>query len=270
MKNTIKANNIEISYQLDGPENSPVIMFGNSLMSNYSMWDAQVAAFSESYRILRYDQRGHGGTETTSGPYTVEQLADDASALLGTLDIDSVHFVGLSMGGFTAQMLAVKYPEKILSLVLCDTACIMPPHSLWNERITIARSNGIEELLPSTLERWFTPPFHETGLEQLGKVRNMILGTSVEGYIGCAQAIRDMDLCDNLSSISVPTLIMVGEDDPACPVSAAKALYNGIDGSKLVIIPEAAHLPNIEQTTRFNTVLKEWLLSVPPGENQLS
>lgn len=270
MKQTISANNIEISYQLDGPENSPVIMFSNSLMSNYSMWDAQVAVFSKSYRILRYDQRGHGGTETIIGPYTIEQLADDASALIDTLGIDTVNFVGLSMGGFTAQMFAVKYPEKIASLVLCDTACIMPPHSLWNERISIARNDGIEALMPSTLERWFTPPFHQTGAEQLKKVREMILGTSVEGYIGCAQAIRDMDLCDNLSSIVAPTLILVGEDDPACPVSAAKALYNGIDGSKLVIVPKAAHLPNIEQTTQFNTVLNEWLLSAQSIENERS
>ena len=268
MKQTIFANNIEISYQLDGHEDSPTIMFSNSLMSNYSMWDAQVAAFSKSFRILRYDQRGHGGTETTTGPYTIEQLADDAHALIDTLGIDSVHFVGLSMGGFTAQILAANYPERIASLVLCDTACIMPPHSLWNERISIARSDGIEALIQSTLERWFTPAFHETGREKLEQVREMILSTSAEGYIGCAQAIRDMDLCDNLSSISVPTLIMVGEDDPACPVSAAKALYNGIDGSKLVVIPEAAHLPNIEQTTQFNTVLRDWFISLSSLDNE--
>ena len=255
----INANGLEINYRLDGPEDGPVVMFSNSLMSNYTMWDGQMAALTDTYRVLRYDQRGHGGTETTPGPYTIELLAEDARALLDELDIKAVHFVGLSMGGFTAQMLATLYPERVESLCLCDTACIMAPKSLWDERIDNARSGGVEALAAGTLERWFTPPFHTTGVAQLEKVRKMILGTGVEGYIGCAEAIRDMDICDNLGNITAPTLVLVGEGDPSCPVEAAKVLHHGIRGSELVIIPEAAHLPNIEQRDRFNEVLVGFL-----------
>jgi len=255
----IKANGIEINYRLDGPEDGPVVMLSNSLMSNYTMWDDQMEVLTHKYRVLRYDQRGHGGTETTPGPYTIRLLTDDASALIDALGIDAVHFVGLSMGGFSAQMLAVAYPEKVLSLSLCDTACIMPPVSLWNERIETARSQGIEALMPGTLERWFTPPFHQTGVEQLDKVREMILGTGADGYIACAEAIRDMSMCDDLAKITAPTLVLVGESDPACPVSSAEVLHAGIKGSKLAVIPQSAHLPNIEQTALFNEILVSFL-----------
>lgn len=259
MSETIKANNLEINYRLDGPNDAPVVMLSNSLMSNYTMWDAQMDALTQTYRVLRYDQRGHGGTETTPGPYTITQLTKDANALIEALGLGPVHFVGLSMGGFTAQMLAVLHPENVRSLSLCDTACVMKPKSVWYERIEVARTKGIEALMPGTLERWFTPPFHDTGKEQLAKVRDMILGTSVEGYVGCAEAIRDMAICDNLVEISVPTLVLVGKEDPACTVEAAEFIHNGIEGSKLVVIEESAHLPNIEQTDRFNHELLTFL-----------
>ena len=259
MTATITANNIKVSYRLDGPEDGPVVMFSNSLMSNYTMWDSQMEALTRKYRVLRYDQRGHGGTETTPGPYSIKLLADDAYALIETLGIGAVHFVGLSMGGFTGQMLAVLYPNTVLSLALCDTACIMPPESLWNERIEIAKSKGTEALMPGTLERWFTPPFHQTGIEDLEKVREMISGTGVEGYVACAEAIRDMSICDNLAEIAVPTLVLVGQDDPACPVASAEVLHKGIKRSELVVIPKSAHLPNIEQTAVYNDTLVKFL-----------
>ena len=259
MTSRIQANGIDTDFRLDGPEDGPVVMLGNSLMSNYTMWDDQMAALGAEFRVLRYDQRGHGGTETTPGPYTIALLAEDAYALIEALGIGSVHFVGLSMGGFTGQTLAVRHPEKVLSLTLCDTACVMPTESLWNDRIETARTKGIEALMPGTLERWFTPPFHETGKAQLEKVRAMILGTGVEGYVACAEAIRDMFLCDKLSEIAVPTLVLVGEMDPACPVSSAETLHAGIAGSELMVIPESAHLPNIEQTAAFNEALTGFL-----------
>lgn len=260
MVSRIKVNDINVNYRLDGPINSPVVMLSNSLMSNYTMWDDQMEMLTSKFRVLRCDQRGHGGTQTTPGPYNVELLAEDAYTLTEALGIGSVHFVGLSMGGFTGQVLTAKYPEKVLSLTLCDTACVMPPKSLWDERIEVARNKGLESLILGTLERWFTPPFHQMGKEKLEKVRDMILGTGIDGYIGCAQAIRDMFLCDRLSEITVPTLVLVGEKDPACPVSAARALNEGISGSNLIIIPQSAHLPNIEQTVAFNEALMEFLV----------
>jgi len=259
MASKIKANGIDVNYSLDGPKDGPVVMLSNSLMSNYSMWDDQMEALTSIFRVLRYDQRGHGGTQTTPGPYTVELLAEDAYALTEVLGLGPVHFVGISMGGFTGQVLAVKYPEKILSLTLSDTACVMPPESLWNERIEMAGNDGLEALVNGTLERWFTPSFHQAGREKLEEVRAMILGTGIQGFIGCAQAIRDMFLCDRLSEITVPTLVLVGEGDSGCPVSAAEVLNKGISGSNLIIIPKSAHLPNIEQSVAFNEALMAFL-----------
>ncbi len=260
MTSKIKANNIEINYRLDGPEDRPVVMLSNSLMSNYTMWDNQIDDFTRNFRVLRYDQRGHGDTEVTPGPYSIKELTDDAYGLIEALEITAVHFVGLSMGGFTGQMLACKYPHILLSLILCDTACVMPPESLWNERIAAARDNGIKALAEGTLNRWFTPPFHQRDKVQLEKVREMILGTDVEGYVGCAEAIRNMNICESLQDITTPTLVVAGEEDPACPVSAAQVLTDGIKDSSLVIIPQSAHLPNIEQTEMFNSLLMEFLL----------
>ncbi|MCB2217876.1 MAG: 3-oxoadipate enol-lactonase [Desulfobulbaceae bacterium] len=262
MKTTITANGIAINYRLDGPAGAPVVMLSNSLMSNYTMWDDQVSLLAGTYRVLRYDQRGHGGTEVPVGSYSIEQLTTDAVALIEALGIAAVHFVGLSMGGFTGQLMAMDYPDKVLSLCLCDTACVMPPSSLWQERIDIARRDGVAALMPATLERWFTKKFRESGDPRLEKVREMIIGTDVEGYIGCAAAIRDMDLCGKLAEISAPTRVIVGADDPACPPAYAQTLHQGIAGSSLVVLPDAAHLPNIEQTELFNEALREFLAGV--------
>ncbi len=262
MKTTITANGISINYRLDGPAGAPVVMLSNSLMSNYTMWDDQIPLLAETYRVLRYDQRGHGGTEVSAGFYSIEQLTTDAVALVEALGIAAVHFVGLSMGGFTGQLMAMDYPDKVRSLCLCDTACAMPPASLWQERIDMARRDGIAALLPATLERWFTKAFRESGDQRLDKVREMILGTQVEGYIGCAGAIRDMDLCGRLAEITAPTRVIVGADDPACPPASAQALHEGIAGSTLVVLPDAAHLPNIEQTELFNEALHRFLAGV--------
>ncbi len=259
MSSSIHANGLRINARIDGPDGAPVVMFSNSLMSNLDMWDAQMAALTARYRVLRYDQRGHGGTQTTPGPYPTELLAEDAFAVIEAMGVGPVHFVGLSMGGFTAQVLAVRRPEVVRSLVLCDTACVMPPESLWNERIEIAQTQGIAALAQGTLERWFTAPFHETGKAELATVRAMILGTGAAGYIACAEGIRDMRICDNLAQITVPTLVMVGEGDPACPVASAEVLHARIAGSELVVLKNAAHLPNIEQSEEFNRVLLDFL-----------
>lgn len=259
MTATLQANGIRIAYRFDGPEDAPVVLFSNSLMSNFSMWEAQLAPVTAKYRMLRYDQRGHGATETTPGPYTIELLTEDAFALTEGLGIERVHFVGLSMGGFSGQMMATRHPGKLLSLVLSDTACVMPPESLWNERIQTAETQGIAALAQGTLERWFTAPFHQTGKSELERVRTMILGTKAEGYIACAQAIRDMRLCADLPRIKTPTLVLVGENDPACPMAAADVLHQGIAGSEYVVIKNAAHLPNIEQSAAFNTALLAFL-----------
>ena len=255
----IDINGCRIAYRFDGAENAPVVMLSNSLSSNLSMWDGQIAALGARYRVLRYDQRGHGRSAAPPGPYSFDLVADDACALLDSLTIDSVHFVGLSMGGMTGMNLGARRPERLKSLVLCDTAAHMPPPEMWDERIALARARGMAATAEPTLARWFTPVFHKTSPDEISRVREMIETTPREGYAGCCAAIRVMNQLDSLAGIKVPTLVLVGADDPSTPVAAAQAIHDRIAGSELVILDDAAHLSNIEQTDAFNASLLDFL-----------
>ena len=263
MTSTLSANGITINYRLDarkdGAPDAPVVMLSNSLMSNYAMWDDQIDALTEDFQVLRYDTRGHGGTDAPADACSIGLLVEDVIGLLDSLGIDKVHFVGLSMGGMIAQLLGATYPDRVISLSLCDTACHMPPASLWDERIKTAQTEGINALSDGTLGRWFTEPFRTSQAAAVDRIRDMIQATGVQGFVNCATAIRDMDQRDILTGIMAPTVVIVGEHDPSCTVSAAEFLHDGIPGSRLVILESAAHLPNIEQKDAFNTALMAFL-----------
>jgi 3-oxoadipate enol-lactonase len=256
---SVNVNGVETAYRFDGPAGGRVVLLSNSLMSNYDMWDWTVPALSDRYRVLRYDTRGHGRSSTTPGPYSIAMLGDDAAALLDALGIRAAHVAGLSMGGMIAQQLGARYPDKVLSLALCDTASEMPPRSMWEERFGIARAQGIAGLAEGTIKRWFTEPFIRRAPGDIEKVRKMILGTGVEGYMACASAVRDMAQTTMLLGIAKPTLVMTGRQDPACTVAQSIVLNRMIDGSQLVILEAAAHLSNIEQPAAFNTALRSFI-----------
>lgn len=258
-KTSIKVNGIDIAYRFDGPENGHVVLLSNSLMSNYAMWDCTIPALTDWYRTLRYDTRGHGGSGTTSGPYSMAQLADDAIGLLDALHIDKVHFIGLSMGGMIGQQLGARFPERVYSLSLCDTASEMPPRNLWEERFATAKQEGIAGLMPGTLKRWFLDDFINSSPAEIEKVRQMILGTGVEGYIACGSAVRDMTHSAMLLKIKAPTLVLTGRQDPACTVDQATVLHRLIEHSEMIIIENAAHLSNIEQPVAFNTAIRGFI-----------
>ncbi|MDO8298248.1 3-oxoadipate enol-lactonase [Lacisediminimonas sp.] len=256
---TIQANGIRIAYRFDGPETAPVVMLSNSLMADMSMWEPQMAALSAHFRVLRADTRGHGQTEVTPAPYSIALLAQDAIALLDALGIAKVHFVGLSKGGMIGQYLGARHPGRIASLTLCDTASEMPTHAMWDQRLQTAREAGTAGLVDGTLQRWFTPGFAQRAPQEIGKVRTMILGTPVEGYIGCASAVRNMSQTGLLRDIHVPTHIIVGESDPACTVEQSRVLHEHIIGSTMAVLPDSAHLSNIEQPELFNRELLGFL-----------
>jgi 3-oxoadipate enol-lactonase len=262
---SVKVKGVDIAYRFDGPVQARVVLLSNSLMSNYDMWDWTVPALADRYRVLRYDTRGHGRSATTPGPYSIEMLSDDAAGLLDALGIGAAHIVGLSMGGMIAQQLGARYPEKVLSLALCDTASEMPPRSLWQERLEIARTQGTAGLVDATIKRWFTEPFIERAPGDIAKVRAFILGTGAEGYIACASAVRDLAQTTMLLKIKAPTLVMTGRLDPACSVDQATVLHRVIAGSQLVILEDAAHLANIEQPQAFNRALRGFIDRVDDG-----
>lgn len=261
----IKVNGVDIAYRFDGPPQGPVLLLSNSLMSNYDMWDWTVPALTDRYRVLRYDMRGHGRSGTTPGPYSMTQLADDAAALLEALALPPVHFAGLSMGGMVGQQLGARYPEKVRSLALCDTASEMPPRNLWEERLETARTQGVAGLVDGTIQRWFTAPFIARAPQDIAKVRAFILSTGAEGYIACASAVRDMAQSTMLLKIKAPTLVMTGRQDPACTVDQATVLHRVIAHSELLILEDAAHLANIEQPQAFNQALRRFIDSVEDG-----
>ena len=255
----IQVNGVELAYRFDGPEEGRTVMLSNSLMSDHTMWDGTVPALTDRYRVLRYDTRGHGRSGTTPGPYSIALLAEDAIGLMDLLGIRKVHFVGLSMGGMIAQQLGARFPGRVLSLGLCDTASEMPPRSMWEERLETARSKGTSGLVDATIQRWFTSPFIANSPAAIDKVRRMILGTGAEGYIACASAVRDMAQTTMLLKVKTPTLILVGRKDPACTVEQATVIHRMIDGSEMVILDDAAHLSNIEQPQAFNRALRTFI-----------
>lgn len=257
----ITVNGINVNYTIEGPEDGPVVTLSHSLSANLSMWDLQAAALRSHYRVIRYDTRGHGQTDAPEGTYTLDQLADDVQALLDALGITRSHYVGLSMGGMIGQTLALRHPDLLDRLVLCDTSSAMPPGSedLWNERIATVERDGMDAMVDATIERWFTPGFIADHDDQVEPVRQMIRATPVPGYAGCGHAIKTLNLTDKLGRITAPTLAIVGEDDPGTPVSAHEVIRDNIPGAMLVVLPSAMHLSNIEQAEKFNAALLGFL-----------
>jgi 3-oxoadipate enol-lactonase len=260
----ITANGISVNYTLDGPASAPVATLSHSLATDLSMWDPQMKALTARYRVLRYDTRGHGGTEAPAAAYTLDQLADDARALLQALGIPKTHWIGLSMGGMIGQTLALKSPELFLSLSLCDTSSRIPAEAkpLWQDRIKTAQTQGMEPLVEGTIARWFTAPFREQHKDVVDPVRAMIRRTPPQGYAGCCHAISALDLTDRLPAIKLPTLIVVGEEDQGTPVAASQAIQAKIAGSQLEILKSAAHLANMEQPEAFTKAVTSFLARV--------
>jgi 3-oxoadipate enol-lactonase len=257
----IKVNGIQMNHELSGQENGQVVMLSHSLGSSLVMWNPQIESLEPRFRVLRYDTRGHGGSEAAQGPYALEMLGQDAIGLMDALKLDKVHWVGLSMGGMIGQFIALNHPDRLWSLILCDTAALTPKESqpMIQERINTVREKGMTPLMEPTMERWFTPSFLCLNSQMLSLIRKQFLGTPVAGYIGCTEAIRKLNYLDRLSEIEIPTLIMVGEDDPGTPVSASKAMHERILESKLAILSSARHLSNVEQPQAFNETLVSFL-----------
>jgi 3-oxoadipate enol-lactonase len=257
----INANGISMHYTLNGPPSAPVVTLSHSLATHLGMWEPQVTVLATRFRVLRYDTRGHGETDAPAGAYSLDLLAEDAKALLSVLGIERTHFCGLSMGGMIGQVLALKYPEVLRSLILCDTSSRIPPEAkpMWDDRIRIAEAQGMEPHVEPTIGRWFTAPFVTRRANVIDPVRDMIRQTRPQGYIGCCHAIKALDLTEQLHAVTTPTLIVVGEDDAGTPVAASRAIHERIKGSELVILKSASHLSNIEQADAFNAAVTTFL-----------
>ena len=255
----VKANGIDINYEIEG--SGPWLTMSHSLACNLHMWDPQMAALTQRFKVLRYDTRGHGQSSAPAGEYTLEQLADDVKGLLDALGIKQTHWAGLSMGGMIGQAFALRYPGVFQSMVLADTTSRRPPDAakMWSERIQNAQTKGMDALVAGTLERWFTEPYRKARKDVMERIGNDIRATPVAGFVGCCQAISKIDLTDRLKEVKCPTLVMVGEQDMGTPVDAARAIHQNLPGSELKVIASAAHLSNIEQADEFNKAMTAFL-----------
>jgi 3-oxoadipate enol-lactonase len=256
---TLRCNGADLAYRIDGASGRPTLLFSNSLASDMSIWDNQVAAFKSDHRIVRYDTRGHGRSSLPEGTPTIDDLASDAIALIEQLKLGPVHFVGVSLGGMLGQALAARRPDLLRSLTLSDTSSETDKPEIWEPRIQGALADGMAPLVEGTLERWFTAPFRAAHPERIEPVRRMIAATPAQGYAACARAIQAMRQTAILAKIVTPTLVIVGREDGSTPPAAAERIAKAIRGAELVVIEQAAHIPPIEQAETFNQHLRRFL-----------
>jgi 3-oxoadipate enol-lactonase len=256
-----KTNGIETNYELHGKEDAPWLVLSHSLACSVRMWDPQIAALKGAYRILAYDTRGHGATEAPKGAYTLELLADDLKALLDALGVKRPHYCGLSMGGMIGQTFALRYPGVFRTLALADTTSRYPAEAwpLWQDRIKIAEDKGMAPLIEPTLQRWFTEPFRKSNPQPVAAIGKLIASTPVPGYVGCCHAIPKINLTARLKEIKAPILVICGDQDPGTPPAMAREIHENAPGSKLVMIPKAAHLSNLENPAAFTKALQDFL-----------
>jgi 3-oxoadipate enol-lactonase len=249
---------VRIAYRWDGSQGAPVLLLSNSLGTDFHMWDPQIQALARHFRVLRYDVRGHGQSDTPGGAYSIDRLGRDVLELLEATGVVRTHFCGLSLGGMIGQWLAVRAPENIDRLVLANTSAYMGPPSNWQTRIDTALTEGMTSLAEGSLARWFTPAFlNRAPAEALG-IRTMLLANRPAGYAGCCAAIRDMDQRATAGLNSLPTLVIAGHHDPATSVADGAFLAQSADDGRLVVL-SGAHLSNVECADDFNANLLGFL-----------
>ncbi|OZI18672.1 hypothetical protein CAL26_13260 [Bordetella genomosp. 9] len=239
----------------DGPPDAPCVLFSHSVMTSHAMWQGQFELLRQAgYRVIAYDARGHGASTVTPAPYSMRQLGDDVIALMDAMRIDMVHLVGLSLGGMIGFDLAGRHPRRLASAVICDARADSPASfaAPWDERIALARAQGMQSLAAPTIARWFGAAGRETDAARA--VYRLICETPVEGFAGTAAALKDFDFRDGLDGVDLPVTLICGEDDGVLPAEMA-SLAQRIPGAVLEMIPAAGHLPNIENRAAFDAAL---------------
>jgi 3-oxoadipate enol-lactonase len=258
----ISANGLVFRCRVDetAGDNAPWLVFSNSLMTDLTLWDDQAAVLSRRFRILRYDQRGHGDTTVPDADCRFDDLVDDVTALFDAFGIVRTVFVGISLGAVTALRLAARHPERVTRVAICDGNVATPPGGakVWDERIHIAEAGGMEVLVEPTVNRWFCPASLEAGHPAIVRVSDMIRRTPFEGFVRCARALQSFDFRADLAGLQCPTLMLAGAEDGILP-ETLRQMADQVSGARFVQIDHAGHLPNIEQPEAFNRALSAFL-----------
>jgi 3-oxoadipate enol-lactonase len=256
----IQSGTCPINVQIDGNDSAPALILSNSLGTNLGMWDPQVPALTQHFRLVRYDRRGHGQSGAPAGPYTMEMLGRDVLAIMDGLSIKKANWCGLSMGGMVGQWLGANASDRFDRLVLCNTASYYADKSAWTDRIKTVKTGGVAAVAAGVANRWFTPGFIAREPDKVERLRQMVRETSLEGYLGCCDAIRDMDNRALLPRITAPTLVIAGTHDVATPPSEGEFIRARIPGARLAML-DAAHISNVEQAEKFTAEVLGFLNS---------
>jgi 3-oxoadipate enol-lactonase len=250
---------IDVHYELSGPDDAPPLVLSNSLGASLAMWDPQMPALTERFRVVRYDQRGHGASPVPPGPYSIDDVGADALALLDRLGLERVHWCGLSLGGMTGMWLAINAPERIDRLaLLCTSAKLGPPEN-WSERAATVRAQGTQAIAEAGLQRWVTEEFVAAHPDKAARLRQMMLETPDEGYAGCCEVIQHMDLDPRLGEIRAPTLVIAGDQDPATPPEHAERIAAAIDGARVEVVSPGRHLASVERADEVTALVLDHL-----------
>ena len=255
----VTVNGVSLFADLSGPSGAPVVVFSNSLGTTHEMWNDVVPALRGRYRVLRYDTRGHGRSQTVDKATTIDDLAADMVGLMDHFGIQRAHIAGLSLGGMTGQAFAASYPDRVESLTLMATAACMPPRSNWEARAAQVRAQGTEAIVEATMGRWFTQPYRDADPSAVTAVRDAFVTTDAVGYAVCCDVIGQMDLRPILHTVKAPTLVIAGGQDPATPVSSAQEICDHIGHAELVVLPRAAHLLAVQEPVATASYLLAFL-----------
>jgi 3-oxoadipate enol-lactonase len=254
----IDADGCLLNVTVEGRDGGPTLMLSNSLGCTLQMWEPQMRALTQVFRVIRYDRRGHGKSAVPPGPYSVERFGRDVLAILDDLNIEKVHWVGLSMGGMVGQWLGANAPERIGKLVLSNTSSHYPDPSFWEARIKAVREGGLAPIADTVIAGWLTQDFRERHPEVAEKMKAMLTATPVEGYIASCEALAKLDVREDLPKIKSPTLVIAGRYDKSTPIAMAEAIRSKIPGASMTIL-DAAHISNVEATLAFNDAVLGFL-----------
>lgn len=252
---------MNLGYRWDGPRDAPVLVLGPALGTTMALWEPQLPHLAAGYRVLRYDQLGHGRSAVPAGPYRIETLGGELAELLDGLGLARVAYCGLSLGAMVGIWLAAHAPDRVSELVLVSASAYRPPASRWQERAAAVRAEGMAVERERLLPVWFTPRFLAEQPATAERYAAELLTVPAEGYAGCCEAIGAMDLRTDLAAITARTLVVTGADDPASPPEHGRAIAAAVTGARYVTLPGAAHLANVEQPAALGTLLTDHLES---------
>ncbi len=260
----------KIFYRAEGPVDAPAIIFSNSLGCDHLMWQTQAAALKHRFRVVRYDQRGHGASDVPEGMYPLERLGADVIGIADHLGLEQFHFCGLSMGGLTGQWLGVNESARLITLILADTAPHFGPPEMWDQRMDMIRQGGMAAISDMVLGRFFTESFHASNPGTISDFRNVLEHSDPQGYLGCAAMVRQADIQDDLKKISVPTLVITGRHDQSTPPECGELIAAEVKGAEHVVV-DAAHVSNVERPDDFTRILADFLgTDTLPGDERFA